>query len=649
MAMNTATDGQARRHARAAATIATLAMGLAVAHATAASAAQYVYVARQDGNIAQYSVGTGGALTPLSPATFAAGGQELAIAITPDARHVYAADNANRKIDQLGVGPAGGLQQIGAPIGLAKPGDGAESMAVSPDGGSLYAVDSSSNQINEFTIGAGGILTPKSPPQITGPSLSSAQTIAVSPDGTSVYVGAVTLGAGMVSRYPVGAGGVLGNPTSSLGTDPDPSVGTSPESIAVSADGHSVYVAGGQLNSGQIGAVSQFTAGAGGSLSAKSPLTVSTGSTDGPRSLALSPDGRTLYLSSYLGAVTPFSVAADGTLTLGSRLSLSGVTGLGGIAINPDGDSLYSADVGFGGVHQLSIAQGGNLAIKTPVTLSSGALAYDVVVTPDQAPAAAFQATPAAPGAPTLFDASRSTASDGTPASYSWSFGDGAAATSAGPWIGHTYPAPGTYPVTLTVIDDEGCSTALVFTGRTALCNGGSPARINGSVVVAAPGSAGTAGPPPGSTPTAGPGRAPAGGGTPAPSKAAPVATILGLPATVRAAKLHSISGTASAGVARVQVGLLRVAGGAHAAARGPVCRYLGAGGHLMTIRAHKATCAAAHFLPARGTAHWRFVLPRRLAPGNYVVYARAIAAGGAIQEVHLSATGANVRRLRVR
>lgn len=48
--------------------------------------------------------------------------------------------------------------------------------------------------------------------------------------------------------------------------------------------------------------------------------------------------------------------------------------------------------------------------------------------------------------------------SDGSIASQSWTFGDGGTATTASP--SHTYAAEGTYPVKLTVVDDEGASAS---------------------------------------------------------------------------------------------------------------------------------------------------------------------------------------------
>ena len=53
------------------------------------------------------------------------------------------------------------------------------------------------------------------------------------------------------------------------------------------------------------------------------------------------------------------------------------------------------------------------------------------------------------------FDAGGSSDGDGSVAGYAWDFGDGQT-SSTGPTVTHAYAAAGTYPVTLTVTDDDG-------------------------------------------------------------------------------------------------------------------------------------------------------------------------------------------------
>jgi hypothetical protein len=77
-------------------------------------------------------------------------------------------------------------------------------------------------------------------------------------------------------------------------------------------------------------------------------------------------------------------------------------------------------------------------------------------IAPDLPPTASFVVSPnpGTAGSPITFNAGGSSDPDGTIAGYLWSFGDGHSATGAAP--AHTYNAPGTYTVTLTVIDNGG-------------------------------------------------------------------------------------------------------------------------------------------------------------------------------------------------
>ena len=73
----------------------------------------------------------------------------------------------------------------------------------------------------------------------------------------------------------------------------------------------------------------------------------------------------------------------------------------------------------------------------------------------NEAPTAAFTATPTAGDAPLIvsFDAAGSSDSDGSVISYSWDFGDGS--TDSGQIVNYSYSLPGTYTAVLTITDNE--------------------------------------------------------------------------------------------------------------------------------------------------------------------------------------------------
>ncbi len=67
-------------------------------------------------------------------------------------------------------------------------------------------------------------------------------------------------------------------------------------------------------------------------------------------------------------------------------------------------------------------------------------------------------------GVPVTFDGTGSSDPDGTIVSYDWNFGDGNTGTGVSPT--HTYAAPGTYNVTLTVTDDAGATDSAMTTAN---------------------------------------------------------------------------------------------------------------------------------------------------------------------------------------
>jgi YVTN family beta-propeller protein len=88
----------------------------AVAAATAVSsahAAGSVYVTSYIGDTAwQYTIGAGGALTPKTPATVAAGNSSYELAISPDGLSVYVTNYDTTTVTLLDVGADGALAEV---------------------------------------------------------------------------------------------------------------------------------------------------------------------------------------------------------------------------------------------------------------------------------------------------------------------------------------------------------------------------------------------------------------------------------------------------------------------------------------------------------------------------------------------------------
>lgn len=130
---------------------------------------------------------------------------------------------------------------------------------------------------------------------------------------------------------------------------------------------------------------------------------------------------------------------------------------------DPDGTIVaYAWAFGDGGTGEgprvsHTYAKGGTYGVTLRVTDDSGRMgniSQDVIVSSDQAPVALFTYSPTAPevGQIVRYDASASHDPDGTIVEYQWDFGDGGTATTA--IVEHAYSSPGSYTVTLRVVDD---------------------------------------------------------------------------------------------------------------------------------------------------------------------------------------------------
>ncbi len=418
--------------------------GLLIAAIPAVAAARTAYVTGIDNQAnAPFAVPVNLASQTPGEAKLLPGGGEGGggrVAITPDGTRAYVADSNTDQVIPIDVAS----NTPGTPIDV---GFGPFAVAVAPNGTRAYVTDSFANSITPIDLTTNTALSPI-------PVGVLPQGIAITPDGTRAYV--ANLFSDDVSVIDLATSTVVATiPT-----------GSSPSGVAVSPDGAHVYV----------------TEGGGDTI----PIDVAT-NTAGPAivggagaAIAITPDGTRAYTADdSSGASIPLSLAAG---TAGAPIPVGGSPS--DIAILPDGSHAYAPTLA--NVDQLvPIDLASNLALAG---FDVGSNPQGIAIVPNQPPHAAFASSPAAPkpGAAVAFDAGGSTDSDGTVARFDWNFGDGTVVQNAGAKPSHSYAKAGTYQVTLTTTDNEGCSTAFVFTGQTAYCNGSSVARVTHPVTVAA-------------------------------------------------------------------------------------------------------------------------------------------------------------------
>lgn len=368
------------------------------------------------------------------------------VAITPDGRTAYVVGNDH--VTPIDVA----TNKAGTPIPVPLFG---HAIAITPDGRFAYVTSAFSmpSAVTKIDLAANTVAA-------TIPVGEDLFGVAVTPDGRTAYV--VSSEDGRV--YPIDvATNVVGAPIV---------VGTFPQAIAVTPDGTRAYAhsVGEQKLTGIDLATNTVT----GSI----PNVPGT-------DLAIGPNSAKAYVVG--NEVTAVNLAAG---TAGTPQSPSTPqSSFPDVSFLPDGSRAYMTTQVF----QSSLGEG----LMTPIATAGDALqptfplnapfVRALAIVPNQPPRADFSVSPQTSKAtqPVSFDAGASADTDGgSVVRYDWDFGDGSSAANAGPTPQHTYEKPGTYTVTLTVTDNEGCSVATVFPGQTAYCNGSSIARTTRTVVV---------------------------------------------------------------------------------------------------------------------------------------------------------------------
>lgn len=283
-------------------------------------------------------------------------------AAAPDA---YVTNTGDNNLSRYTLGQGGALT---AQSPATSTGSGPEGIAVSPDGKNAYVANSTDNPgvdndgtISQYDIAADGTLTPKDPATVAagdGPLW-----IAISPNGAHAYV--VNYADDNVSQYSIDAGDI-------------------PQGIAISPNGQNVYVVN-TTNGATAGSISQYNVGADGTLSPKTPATVSAGSD--PQKIVVSPDGDSAYVTEPIGQVLQYDISGT-TGALSAKTPPTVSTGPGsfsyGIAITPDGASVYTANAVDDNVSQFSVdGTTGALTPKTPATVGAGDNPIAIAAGPD--------------------------------------------------------------------------------------------------------------------------------------------------------------------------------------------------------------------------------------------------------------------------
>jgi YVTN family beta-propeller protein len=407
--------------------------------AASASAAQLAVVGEMGSNqISLISTATNKRVGEPVPA----GREPSSVAITPDGKFAYVADFAGESVSVIETG----LRRNVATIEGV--GEGPFGIAITPDGKYAYVTDRTGDEVAVIST-----LTRKVVKSIKvgeGPT-----GIAISPTGKFAYV----------ADDADSQVQVINTETMTIAGE-SIKVGEGPMGIEFTQGGTAYVV-------DQLGkAVSAINT----ATSKVTPIPLGAES-ERPRGITISPDGTEAFVVDP-GAGLIFVIDTSTNKVTG-EIEVEGEPQE--VAFAANGKTVYVTESEPNQVQAIDVETGkvAGSPIKLPGTSPTG-----IALTPDQSPTAIFTPPSATVGVPAPFDASASTDADGSIASYAWTFEDGRDATGVNAL--HTFLSAGPFNATLSVVDEEGCGAAMVFTGRTAYCSGGESS-VSHLVTVKAP------------------------------------------------------------------------------------------------------------------------------------------------------------------
>lgn len=128
------------------------------------TAGTFLYIPNgSSANVGQFSIGTDGLLTALTPAAATAGTTPQAVAVSPGGQFAYVSSGSG-SISQYSIGSDGTLTPLAPPtVATGTP----FVLQVDPSGKVLYVVNQTAKTVSQFSIGSDGTLTPLSTPSVT--------------------------------------------------------------------------------------------------------------------------------------------------------------------------------------------------------------------------------------------------------------------------------------------------------------------------------------------------------------------------------------------------------------------------------------------------------------------------------------------------
>ena len=321
-----------------------------------AAVREFAYTANYyAGNVSEFSVGTGGALTLVGRASTGSGSgsNPNSIAVDPKGRFAYVANMNDGTVSAFSIGSDGALSLIGTVAsgnGVTTGNDQGVPLSVTldPAGQHAYVVNFIGS-VSAFSIGGDGALTLLGTVTLGSGDDNGPRALVIEPTGHYAYVASTNRAPAAVlasvSTFSIGADGML-TLVATL------SNGTSDDSIAVDPTGHYVYV-----GQSEDDTVSAFSIGANGVLT----LIGTVASQGEPSDVVVDGTGHFVLVTGLVAdTVSTYSIGPTGAL------SLSGVAATGSepssVATDPTGHYVYVANFP-GSVSEYSIGDGGALSL----------------------------------------------------------------------------------------------------------------------------------------------------------------------------------------------------------------------------------------------------------------------------------------------